>query len=270
MPAQDLQSGAETVLWPRGDLRSLTRDKPRGLSMALAFFAALALHACFLAWALVSRPEALGRDTGESEGVAVEILDAAAFDLKYPSLIAGKAVAPSAERPAAAAVPEASAQTQPVAASEPAPVPSTPVTDEITDQLATPLQAPKDPLDLKLDTAALAAKPQQRPMTAAEQVARQLGGSARARAGEIDEFTRAVIAMLEGSKPVSNGITGEVVAGFVVSAAGELQNLALVRSSGVPKLDRLVLTALTGLRVKVPPATAELRERTFEITYDYQ
>ena len=52
--------------------------------------------------------------------------------------------------------------------------------------------------------------------------------------------------------------------------AGELAELRVTRSSGDARLDRLVVNSLRGLRVKIPPAAAGTRDRSFEITYDYQ
>ena len=221
--------------------------------------------------ALKVRPGDLGASDGEKDAVAVEVLNAAVFDERYPALIADKPGPPpvspaAATKPAAPATPPAP---QPAAGSAAAVPPAAP---EAFEALTLPLRTgtTPPPLDLAVSKSYLAALPKQRPMTAAEFVARQLSGSARQRIGEIDEYERMIARELEQSKPVSNGVTGQLVVAFAVSQRGELQDLHMLRSSGKAPLDRLVLASLTGLRFKPPPAGAELRDRSFEITYDYK
>ena len=88
--------------------------------------------------------------------------------------------------------------------------------------------------------------------------------------GLADEFTRSIVRIVEGSKPISNGVTGRLVVEFIVSTGGTMENLHLTRSSGHDRLDAEVLKALQKVELIVPPATASLRDRTFEITFNYK
>ena len=93
---------------------------------------------------------------------------------------------------------------------------------------------------------------------------------AKAVFGELDAYTRSVNNAIERTKPVSPGISGLVVVEFVISETGRLQDLRVTTSSGRPKLDEMVLLSVWKAQFLVPPPTATLRDRTFEISYSYK
>ena len=251
-----------------------------------ALAVAVLVHGLVLGYMVTNRI-GTGSTTADPEGVTVEVLNETDFDQRFASAIAAKPALPPPTQPAPPAAASPTSQpdpapaeatsvadaSQPTAAASP-PLPavkvSKPILDDAMATLSAPLPMPQPSLDLSVPRQALEAKPKKRAMTAAEFVARQLGGSARERAGEIDDFTRAVVREIEAAKPVSNGIAGTVVISFVVSVAGDLENLQLTGSSGDSRLDNLVLRSVQGIHVRVPPAFAENRDRTFEITFDYK
>lgn len=273
---------ADGILRP-GDLlapadgRAAMDDLRRPPRTLLALAAAVALHTGLFGWAVSSRTAAVTAEPDRP--VAVEVMDAAAFDKRYASLVAGSAAArpvPQAAKPTAAEQPPQANEPPPVqkaAAPKPpaAPAPATdpPPKDDIAAELAAPLRAPKPALDLAVNPALLAPKPK-RALTAAELVAKQLGGSVKARAEAVDAYTRDVIRMLIASKPSWTGVTGELVVGFAISLRGDIQDVEVVRSSGNAKLDNVILASLAAIRLPPPPPGAELRDRTMEVTYDYK
>ena len=267
------QGVAQELGWDR---LSLVGDKAapslwRARAWLFAPFAAAAgLHLLLLAFIVGRLTDPVGMDRADPAGVTVEVLDAAAFDERYPSAIARKPAPADAQQPspaiAAVAPAPASQPSAAAAADAPSPPATKPAADDAMALLNDPLPVPKPSLDLKLAPPALTTRSAQRPMTAAEFVARQLGGSAKERAGQIDDFTREVIRQLERSKPDSLGMIGQLVVTFVVSLTGTLENLQVARSSGDIRLDRLVVTAFRDVHVKIPPGYADIHDRTFEIT----
>lgn len=269
------------LLAPAGERAALDdlRWPPRTL---LALAAAVALHTALFGWAVSSRTAAVTAEPDQP--VAVEVMDAAAFDKRYASLVAGSQAAqpvPQAAKPPAAKQPpqaneppppvQKAAASKPPAAPAPDPVPTTdpPSKDDIAAELDMPLTAPKPALDLTVNPALLAPRPK-RALTAAELVAKQLGGSVKARAEAVDAYTRDVIRTLIASRPSWTGVTGKLIVGFAISLRGDIQDVEVVRSSGNAKLDNVILASLAAIRLPPPPPGAELRDRTMEVTYDYK
>ena len=235
------------------------------------FATALILHLLLVSVLVTHASSTAGIDKADPERLIVQVLDASAFTEQFPSTIMRKSVTEAAPPPAPTAPPAPKPQpVAPATKKPPAPPAPAPSVDDGAILLNAPLPVPKPELDLSVPKSDLSLPAKKQAMSAAEFVARQLGGSAKQRAGEIDAFTRAVDYELERAKPVSNGIIGEVVVSFVVSPQGQVEDLQIVRSSGDSRLDRLVLSSVHGLHVRVPPAYADTRDRTFEITYDYK
>ena len=232
--------------------------------------AAAGLHLLLLGF-VVTRPLAsVGMDAADPNAVTVEVLDAAAFDERFPSSIARRSIATSVPQPAVPAVqvqPEPQPEQAPAASVPPQPpTTSKPAADDALALLSDPLPAPKPSLDLKLPPAAAhPPKSAQKPMSAAEFVARQLGGSAKERAGQIDEFTRDVLRKLEQAKPDLNGKAGEAVVTLVVGLSGEVEDLKISQSSGDLRLDRQLLAAFHDLRFVPPPNYADIHDRSFDV-----
>lgn len=222
----------------------------------------------------------VGDETRPMDGVTVELIDAAELHRR--------------QQPAPNDVPQGAPQTPPVPPAPPTtpqmptpePVPSPAEQPQIspadiekllTTPLPSPLQVPtaRKPLDLATPST-FANLPPPAPKSPAEEIsplerylARQ-SRSPRAAAGEVDAFTTAVARALERVKPVSPGVGGRLVIAFVVSPFGRMDDLRLVESSGSKVLDDLILRAASTVNLPSPPVTASLRDRTFEIAYNYR
>lgn len=106
--------------------------------------------------------------------------------------------------------------------------------------------------------------------SAAEKYLDRRSKPAKAVFGELDAYTRSVNSAIERTKPVSPGVAGLVVVEFVISETGRLQDLRVTTSSGNPRLDDMVLLSVRKAQFQVPPVTATLRDRTFEVNYSYK
>jgi TonB family protein len=268
-----------------------------------AIAAAAVLHAGLLWFVITHMSAPVGEEKGKIEGITVDIVDADALERQYPTAF-GKRPATAAQatsqqapdqnrgqeqpKQQAPQQPQPQQQTEqqqpqqqpsqqapatPAAPSEPAnPAPQTkaPV-DEKADLIASvPPPSLDAPLNLTPDFKALARADASRASSASGATGRPLNLEALSHQGEIDEFTRAVAHALEVTKPVSNGVKGDLVVSFVVTPGGEISRLKLSSSSGNAALDNLVLDAVRHTRVRIPPAAAGIEDRTFEITYTYK
>ena len=90
-----------------------------------------------------------------------------------------------------------------------------------------------------------------------------------ARLGEASPFVRSVIRTLKQTMPRGLGVKGSVTIQLVVSDAGTVEAIRIVKSSGRPDLDRLVVERVGATRLVVPSKDTPMRERMLQITYDY-
>ena len=89
------------------------------------------------------------------------------------------------------------------------------------------------------------------------------------RSGENDDFGRDVIRALRKTMPPHRSIFGRVTVRFFLSANGDLVNLELVKSSGIPSLDQEVMFAARTSVFPIPPKNAPPVDRMFMVTYVY-
>ena len=90
-----------------------------------------------------------------------------------------------------------------------------------------------------------------------------------ARLGDASPFVRSVIRTLKQTMPRGLGVKGSVTIQLVVSDVGTVEAIRVVKSSGRPDLDRLVLERVGATRLAVPAKDTPMRERMLQITYDY-
>ncbi len=63
---------------------------------------------------------------------------------------------------------------------------------------------------------------------------------------------------------------GEGGFSVVYQAKDSIEGIRVVKGSGRPELDRFVAERVYRTRLAPPPATASLRERLFQISYEYK
>ena len=85
--------------------------------------------------------------------------------------------------------------------------------------------------------------------------------------GKSDEWERKVIWALAATKPMGNGKWGTAVVTFVVSEAGQVQGLRLIKTSGDNWLDEGALLAVRQARMPAPPPGLPVGDRAFNIEY---
>ncbi len=85
--------------------------------------------------------------------------------------------------------------------------------------------------------------------------------------GKSDEFERNVIWALGATVPMGNGKYGISIVTFVVSEAGQVEGLTLVKSAGDDWLDKSALMAVRQARMPVPPGGLPVGDRRFVIRY---
>jgi protein TonB len=85
--------------------------------------------------------------------------------------------------------------------------------------------------------------------------------------GKSDEWERKVIWALGATRPMGNDKWGSAVVTFVVSEAGQVQGLRLIKTSGDNWLDQGALLAVKQARMPAPPPGLPTGDRAFEITY---
>ncbi len=252
--------------------------RPRRTAYA-AIGAALALHLAVILFFAVrpGAPKRLGIEEGLPDTLNVSVISEA--DLKR--LIADPFRQDGHPSPAPASEAQASA-----AQAQPVPEPQHPAVQEAN--AAASLLPPKaserrdtafDPegfialasqqFSAQLDHAFKAAEPRretaQRAAMAANNVKVLRPGASHA--GKSDEFARAVIWALGATKPMGNGKWGTTIVTFVISAAGRVEGLSLLKSAGDNWLDTSALMAVRQARMPMPPGGLPPGDRTFNVEY---
>ena len=265
----------------------------------LAFVAAL--HAALIFGVTRSSPRQIGERSGRPDGISVVLVDEADLRSKNTFREDGASAAPPAiaqpPAPAAPQPPQPKASEPPVPKQTPAPkVEAAPPAPRPRDEQKSAAQAiDKEILDARLTAPGPAPKqsdpgsaakippkqeqPQQKPPLQltmpnipvapggrAAAVARPPGAT---RSGENDEFGRGVIRALRQTMPSPNGQLGRVTVKLLLSNTGNLAEVQLIRSAGVPGLDQSVVFAVKQASFPIPPGGATLVDRTFLVTYIY-
>ena len=287
--------------------RTLAVDRPLAAAAStqenrfwfgLAFVAAL--HAALIFGVTRSSPRQIGERSGRPDGISVVLVDEADLRSKNTFREEGASAAPPAiVQPPAPAAPQ---PPQPKASEPPAPKQAPSPKVEAAPPAPRPLDEQKDAraidkgsLDLLAPGPAPAPKqsdpgsaakippkqeqPQQKPPLQltmpnipvapgdrAAAVARPPGAT---RSGENDEFGRGVIRALRQTMPSPNGQLGRVTVKLLLSNTGNLAEVQLIRSAGVPGLDQSVVFAVKQASFPIPPGGATLVDRTFLVTYIY-
>jgi protein TonB len=89
------------------------------------------------------------------------------------------------------------------------------------------------------------------------------------RSGENDEFGRGVIRALRKTLPRPRDMRGRVTVRFLISPNGDLVEVQLLRSGGIPRLDQEVVFSVKQASFPFPPRNAPPVDRTFLVTYIY-
>ena len=247
-----------------------------------------------------SLPRQIGERSGRPDGISVVLVDEADLKSKNTFREDGASAAPPAiaqpPAPAAPQPPQPKATEPPVPKQTPAPkveaAPPAPqprdeqksaaqaIDKEVLDSLTAPGPAPKQsdpgsaakippkqeqpqqkpPLQLTMPNMPVA------PGGRGAAVARPPGAT---RSGENDEFGRGVIRALRQTMPSPNGQLGRVTVKLLLSDTGNLAEVQLIRSAGVPGLDQSVVFAVKQASFPIPPGGATLVDRTFLVTYIY-
>jgi TonB family protein len=248
----------------------------------------------------------IGDKAGEIDGVAAEVIDAAEFNKRYISFKAGRAEAESEAQPQKPAeraepkpevqpeaqLPEEKPQGEQAATEKPAdgwmPVEPKPTPVEQAQREArahekkTPDEMPKKEKPRE-DERPREPQPAQRPMFSEAEMQQIVTQSVEdlqsalvsvstpgaARLGEASPFVRGVIRTLKNQMPRPPGMKGKVVVQLLIGATGEIEAIRVVRPSGRPDLDRFVVERVAKTKLAAPPATASMRERLFQISYEY-
>jgi periplasmic protein TonB len=134
----------------------------------------------------------------------------------------------------------------------PGPAPAT-VTEPAKPQ--PPKPTPLPPAPRAKPAPAQQAQPRPAPPPAPPAPRTQPNAVSAARRGEIDAFSKGVVAALAKTKPPSIGYQGNLVTiiRFVLAPTGDLRGIKIVKSSGKPELDRQALLAVRQTRFPVPP-----------------
>ena len=191
-----------------------------------------------------------GDPAGSKDGVNVELIDATEYERRFVSFTSGKDAADSESKPATPAQSPVSPETKSEAAPEQPPEPSpTPQPTKLSEaDIAKILESAK--LDFESATEA----------TSKASIANQ---------GQSSEFVRGVLRKLKQTMPRSNGLKGTVVIGIVLSEAGKIEWVGVLKSSNRRELDQLVVERVRATQFEAPRTNVSLQERKFQITYQY-
>jgi TonB family protein len=88
--------------------------------------------------------------------------------------------------------------------------------------------------------------------------------------GENDEFGRGVIRALRATMPPPAGIYGRVTVRLLLNENGDLSQVQVVESSGIPNLDQSIVFATKQSNFPLPPVGSTVADRTFLISYVYR
>lgn len=87
------------------------------------------------------------------------------------------------------------------------------------------------------------------------------------RSGENDAFGLGVIRALRATMPPPTGGLGRVTVRLILNENGDLINVTVLQSSGIPSLDQRVVFATKQTNFPLPPYKSTVADRTFLISY---
>lgn len=257
----------------------------------LAF--AAALHAALIFGISRSSSRQMGERSGRPDGISVTLVDVPDLKSKNTFRDEGAPAPPPANAqppaPALRQPPAPKAAEPPVPKSEAAPPAPRPLEQQKTavpprEQEALEPRAAPGPAAKPSEPESTAkpppkqdkqAKPQldvaipNIPVSPGDRAAAVMRPPGATRSGENDEFGRGVIRALRQTMPSPNGQLGRVTVRLLLSANGNLVEVQMIRSAGIPGLDQSVVFAVKQASFPIPPGGATLVDRTFLVTYIY-
>lgn len=258
---------------------------------------AAALHAALIFVVTRSASKQLGERGGRPDGINVVLVDAADLDSKN-TLGQEKTSAPSAMTPPQAQQPPppkkspvpAPKEAPPAESAEAAP----PLPRALEEQKDTARAIDKEALEqvpqpgqgAKQSEPRVAARPPPKtelqqttpppqltipniPVAPGDRGAAMMRPPGATRSGENDEFGRGVIRALRQTMPGHSGQFGRVTIRLFLSDKGNIEQVQLVRGSGISGLDQVVTFAVRQASFPIPPAGSPIVDRTFLVTYIY-
>lgn len=299
MAPDDVAPKAHAALAVSGPLVTAAGAQDKHFWFGLAFVAAL--HAALIFGITRSSPRQMGEKAGRLDGISVVLVDAADLNSKNTFREDGASSAPPAvPQPPAPAVPpppppkalEPPAPKRPpvppAETAQPAPRPqeqqkstTRAIDKETLDSLAPPGPAEKRSEPEKAARIPPKEEQQQQkspplqltipniPVAPGDRAAAVMRPPGATRSGENDEFGRGVIRALRQTMPSPAGQLGRVTVKLLLSNNGNLVEVQLIRSAGIPGLDQSVMFAVKQASFPIPPGGATLVDRTFLVTYIY-
>lgn len=236
---------------------------------ALSFSLAAILHLAVMAAILHASGDALGEDGVSLESIAVSLVDSIPV-LSAPETAASHAavfqVLPDDANPT-----EQKAQPVEKAALHdlpPAPVP--PPHEAISSPALLPEAAIREAVHEPPKQNARPAEPAAPPSPPAAPAALPSLSAAEATAGAVRAYARQVSGVLDRHKPRSGGLRGQLRIQFVVTTEGKAEPTRVLSSSGIARLDEIVVAAIQRMTFPPPPADMSLMQRTFNVPFAYR
>jgi protein TonB len=302
MSSDNAEPSADRALAAGRRLAAVASAQDNRFRIAVAL--AAAVHAALIFGVTRSSPRQMGERSGRADGISVVLVDAADLNSKntfredgaapgsIPRPPAPAPVAPEQQQPKASDVPQPKSVPSPQAPEKATPTPRRPdeqksalqaIEKHTLESLLPPAQAPAQ------SDAGTATKPPPKPEPKAEPkpkpsldlampdipVAPGARGAAVARppgatrSGENDQFGRDVIRALRQTMPGPAGQLGRVTVKLLLSNNGNLIEVQLIRSAGIPGLDQSVVFAVKQASFPIPPMGSSSVDRTFLVTYIY-
>ncbi len=293
-----IETGAAEEVAPVLEAVSLHLDRPprrsERLSHVSALVAAAMAHALLIAAFLLPRSDALGDEGVALESIAVSIVDAVPV-ISAPETKPSEAIEPLPviEEPLAEPSPETpeprkevEKEPEPEAPAlaldlppEPEPPPDALVLPSrqpepepvpvVRDEPKPPIEKPPEKVEdaEKEQKEVVAAEP---PAPAVAPAALPSVTSAEAAPGVVRAYARRISIALDRNKPRSRGMRGKVVVQFVVDTNGKPQPPKVLTSSGNARLDDLVVAAIVRIPFPPPPTEMSVRQRTFNVPFEYR
>jgi TonB family protein len=212
------------------------------------------------------REQHVGDAKGAVDGIAAEVIAAEEFEKRFISFDAGKDAADVKSQPNTPP-PEAEQKPKEKASQSKELTPDAPGFEQGPSQPKPKESQASNERQLSDDEIAeiMAMTSQQM-----QGVAAALSKPSQARLGETSPFVRGVIRILKQTMPQLVRKKGVVVVRFIVSDQGMAEAIQVVRSSGQPDLDQVVLQQIQSTRLLVPTKETSELDRLFQITYEYE